>query len=587
MIESPRNRISVFCKVSVLLMFGLQPLFGLAQTNIERRVYYLDVTYSMVKPNNLWDAVRENLVDAIRDVDDINTELVVVTFEKDIVDVWERKADDEGKAFLISKIESMPLPSRSTMTNLYAPWKDFVERQAKAGRINYMFFMTDGEHEVGGDFLSLISKWTGSTNPMTYGFYVMLSPSAHNDDVSQKINAQKRLWIVNTANMNMNLIRLAPQATWNVRTEDFFDVPVYFSGSEGRVLDDISVESTNPHLKIRSYDVTEQRMRVHVSTDINAATYPEESYMNLKIQYQGNNDKTVLMSENVRVKCLNKKESKLTLDDSRIRGNVSHYSKFLWKEAATHPYKTILSYNYNEDAIGENAIAEFEIVDHEGKRVSSRDLQLKVDGQLVDGNRFSLPLGQEEVTLEFTFPDHVESGKYQGSFRLSNSTLDRIDNQELSGKQGYDALRWTIRYKHAMNPLTKDMLGVLIVLGVLALIWFAVIRNIKYPRFPRFRKTVLLQKNGKTVSQHHVVFTGARQVVFSNKKVKQSVLNRFFTGKIVSFVNPEFKTAIYFNPKRKSAIVKALGYRIDPNPVPRSGRATITNIADKFTIVLQ
>ena len=328
-------------------------------------------------------------------------------------------------------------------------------------------------------------------------------------------------------------------------------------------------------------------MRVHVSTDINAATYPEESYINLKIQYQGNNDKTVLMSENVRVKCLNKKESKLTLDDSRIRGNVSHYSKFLWKEAATHPYKTILSYNYNEDAIGENAIAEFEIVDHEGKRVSSRDLQLKVDGQLVDGNRFSLPLGQEEVTLEFTFPDHVESGKYQGSFRLSNSTLDRIDNQELSGKQGYDALRWTIRYKHAMNPLAKDMLGVLIVLGVLALIWFAVIRNIKYPRFPRFRKTVLLQKNGKTVSQHHVVFTGARQVVFSNKKVKQSLLNRFFTGKIVSFVNPEFKTAIYFNPKRKSAIVKALGYRIDPNPVPRSGRATITNTADKFTIVLQ
>lgn len=49
----------------------------------ERRVYYLDCSYSMKQPNGIWDEVKENLKNAIEKVTDETTELVVVPFAFD------------------------------------------------------------------------------------------------------------------------------------------------------------------------------------------------------------------------------------------------------------------------------------------------------------------------------------------------------------------------------------------------------------------------------------------------------------------------------------------------------------------------
>lgn len=49
----------------------------------ERRVYYLDCSYSMKEPNGIWDEVKDNLKNAIEKVTDETTELVVVPFAFD------------------------------------------------------------------------------------------------------------------------------------------------------------------------------------------------------------------------------------------------------------------------------------------------------------------------------------------------------------------------------------------------------------------------------------------------------------------------------------------------------------------------
>ena len=46
----------------------------------ERRVYYLDATYSMIKPSKLWDPVRNDLANAINAIEDETTEIYVVAF---------------------------------------------------------------------------------------------------------------------------------------------------------------------------------------------------------------------------------------------------------------------------------------------------------------------------------------------------------------------------------------------------------------------------------------------------------------------------------------------------------------------------
>lgn len=44
----------------------------------ERRVYYLDATYSMINPSKLWDPVRNDLAKAINAIEDETTEIYVI-----------------------------------------------------------------------------------------------------------------------------------------------------------------------------------------------------------------------------------------------------------------------------------------------------------------------------------------------------------------------------------------------------------------------------------------------------------------------------------------------------------------------------
>lgn len=161
----------------ILLLIALSTQITLSAQNItgERRVYYLDATYSMVKPNKLWEPCKKNLIKAIENIEDNNTELVVVVFADDknpnkkVWKEWEEKATSAGKDKLIHNIEQLSLPVKSSMTNLYDPWMDFYS-QTKSDKVNYMFLMTDGEHEQGGNFIQAIDKWSQNTSHLTYGF---------------------------------------------------------------------------------------------------------------------------------------------------------------------------------------------------------------------------------------------------------------------------------------------------------------------------------------------------------------------------------------------------------------------------------
>lgn len=130
-----------------------------------------------------------------------------------------------------------------------------------------------------------------------------------------------------------------------------------------------------------------------------------------------------------------------------------------------------------------------------------------------------------------------------------------------------------------LTPWAKIGIGIGSSILLLLLLWFMLIKPAKYRTFKKSRKQMLLQKNGKIFDQRNIDFTGARKVVFADKKVKQSFLNRLFTGKIVTYISPEITAPITIKPmrNRKDAYVNALGYTVTPNPMPKSGIATLEN----------
>lgn len=295
------------------------PLALSAQILKERRVYYLDCSYSMVT-NKIWDDVRDNLENAIDNVSDETTELIVIPFafdkrHHDNLTTFSEKATDNGKAILKSKIEALRV-TKNTMTYHSDPLKDFYSFRANDSRVTYMFLMTDGQNEEKPDkFKPLLQQWGKKFgNKNIYGFYVMLHDLAKDPSVENIIGSQKHLWKVPTANVDINLIRLQSSAVFNARNDKYFDVPVYGN------LKRISLEARFPEESTYKVSKTETKMeaaggklRVYVEFAGNVFDLPESLHERLSVSMSGNDEYSFLVSDSIDVECVSKKERSLRI----------------------------------------------------------------------------------------------------------------------------------------------------------------------------------------------------------------------------------------------------------------------------------
>lgn len=144
---SVNNIINSFLSVlfmSVALLFiatdvGAQNIIG------ERRVYYLDATYSMIKPSKLWNPVRNDLAKAINAIEDETTEIYVIAFGGNggsELKTWHDYATASGKDKIISGFQGF-MPETNTMTYLDRPLNDFYSNRVSASQVTYCFFTSD------------------------------------------------------------------------------------------------------------------------------------------------------------------------------------------------------------------------------------------------------------------------------------------------------------------------------------------------------------------------------------------------------------------------------------------------------------
>jgi len=279
--------------------------------------------------------------------------------------------------------------------------------------------------------------------------------------------------------------------------------------------------------------------------------------------------------------------SSCTKGESVSFGTVEYYPSFLWVDSNITPVKKTFDFDFSQDAKENNSFAEFCFVDNDGKVISTDVMQVEIDGKQIPDNKFSVKSNVSSKDLVFKFSPKANNGKYQGYLKLVRHSLDRLDSQELQPNSHVSAFQWTLRFDKVMNPLAKVLMWIGIVLLAMLFLWFFVFRPIFCPHFAKFTKSILIEKNGTIVGQLNYAYTGARKVVFSNSKKKQSFWHKIFVGEIKTLVNPIFENELTFVPKKKNAIVYGLGYIIHPNPIPRNGIAKISLPKEHLLITLR
>lgn len=286
-----------------------------AQVLKERRVYYLDCSYSMVTPNKIWDKVCDNLINAIENVEDETTELIVVPFAFDnqhhnALNAYKELATPQGKANLKNKIRSIK-PNKSTMTYHSDALTDFYNNRIAPDRVNYMFFMTDGQNEEKPDPMpNLLKQWGGRyQGKNVYGFYVMLHNSAGSPVTEGVIESQPQLWKVKTADVNINLIRLQNHAIFNARNDKYFDLPIY-GKADGKNFS-AAVTGTAPY-NVSKVEKKGDRLRIYLSHG-DVHHLPASLNVPLKITMTGGGPYDFLVTETVNVKCESKPERSLKI----------------------------------------------------------------------------------------------------------------------------------------------------------------------------------------------------------------------------------------------------------------------------------
>ena len=255
----------------------------------EKRIYLLDVTKSMigrgsVNTPNIFDEVKKSLEDAVDDISDSRTEIVIIPFtDKPASNEEVVQGTIAQKDTLRMQIESLNVKSGNT--NLADAWSKGIE-YLDSTKVNYMFLLTDGLHNSGPDKEVLYERlraWdTICDGKYFFSFYVMLTTNAIEQEIQQITQNTKQMWSIESLNINAALIKSSLVQRFNIFEDK--TIGVEFSSNNPKVfLEDLNVQfdiEDNPYYsisptrrsvnnsKIYEFDVIEKTEKINIPIDV-------------------------------------------------------------------------------------------------------------------------------------------------------------------------------------------------------------------------------------------------------------------------------------------------------------------------------
>lgn len=542
---------------------------------------------SLPKGNGMWKPLKEAVIDCIEYAEeDPGNEIIIVTFNDAIRDVYSQKATAEGKSRLVDFVKRYKYKAHKH-TNIVAPVNKFYSLLGK-DKINYMFLFTDGENDdprTRPQFIPTLDSWTNRTNGQNaFGFYVLVHPKADKPEIRKSVEPQKNFWIVKDPKVRINICTLPSSIKYNVRDEKGKTIAIRgkYASAGGKV----TLVATDDYCDIVCSDpaLSDGKLTFEVKPKP-GMEIPESHTLKLKSQLSGADPYTFVGPEEITLSISNLPERSLNLTiDGNNLGKASHYGSFLFSKEELKSAIKDIKVDFSEQAKKENssAIMRVYLVDkktEEKLTPASQLLTISINGTELKGDSFKLTPDMTNVTLGISGQPDTKSGTYYGRIELVPNNLD---NYSVNGTP--DIFKWKVKFNQKWNPLKLALAWLIAILAAAFLLWMLLLKPIFYPRFRSIQKTF----NVPGMAPLIVKFKGARMVeVAATHKKKQSAWNRFWTGKILYKTHPAFVEPIVFKPSRGRRVLskyQAGAYQITPNPMPGVGAATIVDIKKNLKI---
>ena len=139
----------------------------------------------------------------------------------------------------------------------------------------------------------------------------MLDKEANTPDIEGIIDSQTHLWKVETANVNINLVRLHNKGVFNARNEQYFELP-YYGDLSGKKISG-KFEEGSP-CQITKIEKVGNKIRFYVKNTTDVHQMPASSVHNLHISLAGGGQFDFLVTDMARIEILSKPERSLKIN---------------------------------------------------------------------------------------------------------------------------------------------------------------------------------------------------------------------------------------------------------------------------------
>ncbi len=253
----------------------------------EKRIYLVDVTKSMagkgvVPTPDIFETVKGNLIEAISDLEDPNTEIIVIPFTNkphEMIHGYVAQKDS-----LVSILKSLDLKQGDT--NIADAWSEGISC-LDSTKVNYIFLLTDGLHNCGpskDELFDRLKQWESiRSKKYFFAFYVMLTENALDQQIRNIADSTAQMWCIQSLNINAALIKTSLVHRSNIFEDKTIQVK-FVSNNSSVFVDDLDLSfalQDNDYYTISSthrdsadssvyeFDVIEKTDKINIPVDVN------------------------------------------------------------------------------------------------------------------------------------------------------------------------------------------------------------------------------------------------------------------------------------------------------------------------------
>ena len=511
-------------------------------------IYLLDCTKSMTGYGgtpNIWNPTKKYLKDELVKHTS-GTTLHLIPFQGSVLSSINFTAENLKWKDIEKELNKHV--QNVTNTNICDAW-DAIDTYIDHHKDNYVILLTDGKDNVKGrDVLAKkLIEWCGK-HPNTYAFYVQLTEAAVDEKVAKVINICDNEFIVdarkgipvfgsfdndlviyaNTLNLkkvhSVGFSSAGKYAAKAICNDPYFDVKI------------VGDKITNGIVPIQ---IVARKPLLQINTAI-----PQVYTFTFDVQSKD----VDIINPTLKVEMTNKPERALeTISEEIDLGKATWYDSFLfWGADEPDTLSIDLKAVFNDEAKKDGSILRLQVTDSEG----NEDYQIYYNGVLAENGEIVIDSKNGALSiLSLIYNSDAKDGKRYHSIRFkSKHELDKINDQPVEQYQ----LSLRSKYVVKWNPLKTILMWLGIIVLAALLLWFLIIKHFIYPTIGV--KTI--QITDPYFSKVNV--KGLRRVVFTNKKVEQSLLNRIFTGKILYKKHEIWSSPLAFEAGAKKKTLRVM-----------------------------